>query len=144
MKNILVTLDFKDEVDLLIGKAVELAGKFNSKIWLMHVAAPEPEFVSYEPGPQYIRDARAQELREEHRLIQNLTKDLQNKGLNAEGLLIQGPTIEMILFESKKLNVDLIIAGHHEHGFFYNAFITSTATEIMHKSKIPVLIVPIV
>ena len=44
-------------------------------------------------------------------------------------------TIEMIIEESKKLNVDLIIAGHHKHGFFYNAFVGSVSAEIMKKSK---------
>jgi len=143
MKNILVTIDFEDKIELLINKAYQLAEKFNSKIWLMHVAAPDPHFVGYEVGPQYIRDSRANELRKEHRLLQAYNNILKEKGCDTEGLLIQGPTIEMIIFESKKLNIDLIIAGHHEHGFFYNAFVGSTSTEIIKKSKIPVLIVPL-
>ena len=49
----------------------------------------------------------------------------------------------MIIEESKKLNADLIIAGHHEHGFFYNAFVESVSAEVIKKSKIPVLIVPL-
>jgi len=49
----------------------------------------------------------------------------------------------MIIEESKKLNIDLIIAGHHEHGFFYNAFVGSVSAQIIKKSKIPVLIVPL-
>ena len=142
MKNILVTIDFDKGVNLIINKSVELAEKFNSKIWLMHIVAPDPEFVGYGVGPQYIRDFRAKDIRKEHQLLQSYSDELQKKGINTESLLIQGPTIEMIIDESKKLAIDLIIAGHHEHGFLYNAFVGSTSGEIIKKSKIPVLIVP--
>lgn len=142
MKNILVTIDFDKKVEVLIDKAFELAKSFNSKIWLMHIAAPDPDFVGYDAGPQYIRDCRAEDLRKEHRDIQKLASGLMEKGVHAEGLLIQGATIEMIIGESKKLNIDLIIAGHHKYGFFYKAFVGSVSAQIIKKSKIPVLIVP--
>ena len=46
MKNILVTVNFEEkETNILINKAVELAEKFGSKIWLIHIAAPDPDFV---------------------------------------------------------------------------------------------------
>jgi nucleotide-binding universal stress UspA family protein len=122
--------------------AKRFAEAFNAKIWLMHVAAPDPEFVGYDVGPQYIRDSRAGELREEHRVIQEQTDWLKEQGCDAEGLLIQGATIEMIMEESKKLDVDMIMTGHHERSFLYNAFVGSVSAQIMKNSKIPVLIVP--
>lgn len=142
MKNILVTIDFDEGLELIIEKASELAKAFNSKVWLMHIAAPNPSFVGYEAGPQCTRDTRAKELRKEHRILQEYANKLRDKGIEAEGLLVQGATIETIILESKKLNIELIIAGHHEHGFLYNAFIGSVSAQIIKKSKIPVLIVP--
>jgi len=118
MKNILVTIDFKDGEQLVVDKAHELAAQFDSKIWLLHIAAPDPDFVGYGVGPQYVRDNRAAELRKEHKQLAKLTKSLKVKGVKAEGLLVQGGTIEMILAEAKKLNVDLIIAGYH-HNLIY-------------------------
>lgn len=143
MKNILVTIDFDTESGLLIEKAYDLAIKFKSKIWILHIAEPEPDFIGYAVGPQYIRDHRAEELREEHKILQKYAQELNNIGVEAEGLLIQGPTIEMIIEESVKLNTDLIIAGHHKHGFFYNAFVGSVSTELIKESDIPVMIVPL-
>jgi nucleotide-binding universal stress UspA family protein len=143
MKNILVAIDFNPSEQLLIDKAFQLAQAFDSKIWLMHIAAPEPDFVGYGVGPQYIRDSRAAELRKELKLLQEYTTQLKEKGVDADGLLIQGATIEMVIEESEKLNVDLIIAGHQEHGFLYQAFVGSVSTQIIKKSKIPVLIVPL-
>ncbi|MBU2939977.1 universal stress protein [Lacinutrix sp. C3R15] len=143
MKNILVTIDFRSSEQLLVAKAFELAEKFDSKIWLIHIAAPDPDFVGLGVGPQNIRDSRATELRKEHQQLQEYTDTLKNKGIAAEGLLVQGATIEMIMEKAKKLQIDLIIAGHQEHNFLYNAFIGSVSREIVKKSKIPVLIVPL-
>lgn len=143
MKNILVTIDFDKNEQLLIEKAFQLATPFNSKIWLMHIAVPDPDFVGYEVGPQYIRDGRAEELRKEHKLLQEYTIKLKKNGAQAEGILVQGATIEMVIEEAKKLNIDLIIAGHHEHNFLYKAFVGSVSSEIVKKSKIPVLLVPL-
>ena len=143
MKNVLVTIDYNDNEVLLIDKALQLAQPFEAKVWLIHIAAPDPDFVGYEVGPQYIRDSRASELRKEHKQLQEYADDLRNKGVEAEGLLVQGATIEMVMEEAKKLNIDLIITGHHEHSFLYNAFIGSVSAGIVKKSKIPVLLVPL-
>lgn len=139
----MVTIDFREQENLLKEKAHQLATAFGSKVWLMHIAAPNPDFVGYEVGPQYIRDARAEELREEHKQLQEFAAQLQAKGVEAEGLLVQGATIEMVMKESEKLNIDLIIAGHHERGFLYQAIVGSVSAEIIKKSKIPVLIIPL-
>jgi nucleotide-binding universal stress UspA family protein len=143
MKNILVTLDLDKKESLLIDKALQLAKGFKSKIWLLHITAPDPHFVGYEAGPQHIRDNRAEELKKQRQIIQEYSSNLKQEGVSAEGIFIQGATIEMILEKSKKLNIDLIIAGHHKHGFFYKAFIGSVSSQIIKKSKIPVLIVPL-
>jgi nucleotide-binding universal stress UspA family protein len=142
MKNILVTIDFSENEQLLIDKAFQLAEQFDSKIWLIHIAAPDPFFVGYEVGPQYIRDFRASELKKEHKQLEKHTDALKKKGVDAAGLMVQGATVEMIMEEAKKLNIDLIIAGHHEHNFLYQAFTGSVSGHIVKKSKIPVLIVP--
>lgn len=142
MKNILVTIDFSKHEHLVIDTAFQMAEKFDSKLWLIHIAAPDPDFVGYDVGPQYIRDGRAFELRKEHKQLEVITNILKEKGVQSEGLLVQGATIEMIMAEAKKLHVDLIIAGHHDHGFLYNAFVGSVSGKILKKSKIPVLIIP--
>jgi len=143
MKNILVPIDFNDNESILLNKALEFSRAFKAKIWLLHVASPEPEFVGFGVGPQYIRDSRAQELRKEHRLMNDYADKLKIEGIECEGLLINGGTIEMILEEADKLNTDLIITGHHSHSIFYKAFFGSVSSEVIKKTTIPVLIVPL-
>lgn len=51
------------------------------------MAAPNPDFVGLEVGPQYIRDNVAEELKEDHREIQEFAESLRMAGYNAEGLI---------------------------------------------------------
>nr|WKN37499.1 universal stress protein [Tunicatimonas sp. TK19036] len=142
MENILIAIDFHEKTEMLLDKTVALTKPHGSKLWLLHVAAPDPDFVGYDVGPQYIRDNRAGELKKEHQWLQKHADQLNEKGIEAEGLLIQGATVEMILQEADKLHIDLIVSGYHNHSSLYNTFFGSTSTSIIHKSSIPVLIVP--
>ena len=143
MKNILVSIDFDEHTEQLINRTAELAGKYNSIVWILHVAAPDPDFVGLEVGPQYIRDHKAAELKKEHKLLFEYANKLKAKGIEATGLLIQGATIETILNESKKLTIDLVIIGHHHHTFLYKTFFGNTSLDVIKKSNIPVLVVPL-
>ncbi|WP_434036779.1 universal stress protein [Formosa sp. 4Alg 33] len=143
MKSILVTIDFNEKEAPLLEQAFKMASAFKSKLWIMHIAAPEPDFVGYDVGPEEIRDARAEELRKEHRLLQKYAKDMNDRGIDTDGLLVSGATIETILQQAEKLKADLIITGHERHGFFYRAILGSTAEQLLEDSKIPLLIVPL-
>ncbi len=142
MKNILVAIDFETESHILVDKALEIAQKMGSKIWLIHIAANSPDYVGYNVGPQYIRDSRADTLRKEHKLIQEFADKIKAQNVEAEGLLVQGSTAETILKESIKLNIDLVVIGHHKHSTLYKIFVDDVDSEIISNSKVPVLIVP--
>ncbi len=143
MKNIIVAIDFENNQQLIIDQAMALGEKFNAKLWLLHIAAPNPDFVGMEAGPQTERDNRAEQLKKEHRLLDQYTEEISNLGIASEGLLIQGATTETILEKAKTLKADLIITGHHEHGFLYKTFVGSVSNQIIKQTKIPVLIVPL-
>ena len=143
MKNILVTLELDDTEAPILDAVQELAIALDAKVWLLHIAEPDPDFVGYTVGPQYIRDVRASELRNDHKGLQKYVSILKDKGVKADGLMISGPTIEMIMEESKKLDIDLIVTGQHDRSFLYKAFVGSVSSGIIKKSTIPVMMVPI-
>lgn len=143
MKNILVAVDLKESSQLLIDTAAELAEKFSSKVWILHIADPEPDFVGNKVGPQYIRDIREKELHHEHQLAQKYSDQLKRKGIVSDGLLIAGATIQTIIEEMGKLGIDFLIIGHHKHSFFYPIFADITDTAVIKKSKVPILVVPL-
>jgi nucleotide-binding universal stress UspA family protein len=142
MKNILVSIDFDNLTGPLIEHALDLADKKTSRIWLLHVAAPDPDFVGYEVGPQYVRDNRAEVLKEEMAQLTEQADRIEKMGYQADGILIQGATAKTIIKESEKLNIDLIIVGRQQHNFLYNALFGSTPDELIKRSKIPVMVIP--
>jgi nucleotide-binding universal stress UspA family protein len=143
LKTILVAVDLKSSDQALIQHASALAEKFKSTVWIIHIAAPDPDFVGYGVGPVYIREMRAEELRKEHKALQSLANELQGKSIQAEALLIQGPTVDMLKEEVKKLNIDLLIMGSHKHGFLYETWVGHTSVKVIKEIPIPVLIIPL-
>ncbi len=143
MQNILVAIDFDGEDHKLLEFAASFAEKLQSKIWLVHVAAPEPDFIGYDPGPQTVRDDVAEDLRNEHRNLQKMADVLKGRSIEAQALLIQGFTVDSILEKCKQVKADLLIIGSHEHGAFYNFFQENTALELFKRNEIPLLVLPL-
>ncbi len=143
MKNILVAIDFSDISDALIAKACEIAGSFSCQLWMIHVAAPDPEFVGYAVGPQHVRDWRASTLRREHQILQKKAEDIEKTGIDVTPLLVQGPTIESILSEAAKLEADLIVVGSHGHSAFFETVVGTVSHGLLRRSPYPLLIIPV-
>jgi nucleotide-binding universal stress UspA family protein len=141
MNTILVAVDFSPVTRLLL-QAAERVADVSTKVYLIHVAAPEPDFVGYTVGPQYIRDDRANELREEHRMLSSYKDELIQKGIDAEALLVGGPTVETLLGEVEKLKAELLIIGRKGHSKIFEVIIGSVCNDIMHKLTVPALVIP--
>lgn len=143
MKDILVALDFESQTSKILVQAERLAQAFGAKLWLVHVVAPNPDFVGYEAGPQVVREQRADELRQEHRDLQAMAQALEEKGLQAHARLIQGPTVETLLNLATEVDADLIVIGGHRHSWLYKMVIGSTTGALIDQAARPVLVVPV-
>jgi nucleotide-binding universal stress UspA family protein len=141
MKTIVVAVDFSPITPHLL-LALEAVANTESKVYLVHVAAPEPDFVGFGVGPQYIRDDRALELREEHKQLGNYKTHLHKKGLDVEALLVSGPTVETILNEVEKLKADILVIGRKQHSSLYELVMGSVCQDVLQKIKIPALLIP--
>jgi len=142
VRTILAALDFSPVSTAVVELAASLAANFSAELTLLHVAAPDPSFIGYEPGPQTVRDARAHELRSEHRDIQGLAEGLRERGIATHALLIQGPTVEKILAEAERLGADVIVVGSHGHGALHRALLGSVSEGVVRAGSFPVLVVP--
>lgn len=142
MKNILVPVDFSAETDRVLEMAELISRATSAKLWLVHVAAPDPDFVGFDAGPTYVREHRAEVLREEHIGIQALAAKLEQRGLQCEGLLVQGSTTETLLEEIDRLDAELVIMGSHGKSGLFKAFVGSVSEQVLRDSRVPVMIVP--
>ncbi len=144
MKNILVAINFEKNAQRLIHKAEEMAQAFNSKIWILHVTEQDPDdYLGLEAGPQFAQDRRVAKRKKESTLVGELTQQLKDKGFEAEGMLIPGPTVKTIKKEVRQLNIDLVIAGHQKRNFFYQVFVGNVEQDIIEDLNVPVLLVPL-
>ena len=140
--NLLTAIDFSESSQVIIEKTQELAKAMSAKVWLLHIADPDPDFVGYEIDTPAMRDVTAERYRKEHRQLQQLSDNLRVNGTNCTALLIQGPTVETIINETSRLSIDMLIMGSHGKGIFKRLLLGSISEEVLHKSPVPVLIVP--
>jgi nucleotide-binding universal stress UspA family protein len=144
MKKILVAINIEKNADRLIAKAEEIATALNSKIWILHVSEADPDdYLGLEAGPQFAQDKRVERRKKEGALVKQLAQGLRQRGIEAEGVQLEGSTAKMIKTEVQKIDADLLIAGHHKRNFFYQMFVGSIEQDIIDDLDIPVLLVPV-
>jgi len=149
---LLVGVDLSESTQQVVQTVERFASALSAQVWLLHVASSdpadfyiatyEPDAIGYEVDPQTLRDSRAKRFRMEHREIQEIADRLRKAGVAATALLVQGETVESLLKEASKLEVDMIVVGSHGHGAVYRLLVGSVSEGILRKSRCPVLVVP--
>jgi nucleotide-binding universal stress UspA family protein len=148
--NILVAIDLSESSQIVIEQVKKLASGLSAKIWLLHVANVSPD-LSFSPvGPDQvtyldaggIRDAIAKKFHNEHRQLQQISKELRSLGLDCTSLLVEGSTAQTILKEADKLSADMVVLGSQGKGVVGRFLLGSTCEEMLNKSSVPVLIIP--
>lgn len=143
MKSILAALDFSAAMPEVAAKAAALARTTGARLWLVHVAAPEPDLVGTRVGPKYVREDRANTLRQEHRELHALRDKLAESGTDVEALLVQGPTVSTLLENAAELKVDVIVMGTHGRSGIRRMLMGSVCEQVLRESPVPLHIIPI-
>ena len=149
---LLVGVDLSESTEKIVKKAEELAKELSAKVWLIHITKPEPadlyiaghepDLIENEADPQLVRDSIAKRFHNEHRQIQEIADRLRKAGLETTALLVQGATVETMLKEAAKLDIDIIVLGSHGRGAMHQLLVGSVSKGIIHDSQHPVLVVP--
>jgi nucleotide-binding universal stress UspA family protein len=149
---IVVAIDLKAGTDRLLNETKRYGLALNAVVDIIHVAAPDPDFVGYmksgDPGEasqdNQIRAAEAQALRDEHARTQALGAALRAAGVRVErALTLQGPVLETILDETRKLGADLLILGSHHHSAIHRIWFGDIAVGAAKQSSCALLVVPV-
>jgi nucleotide-binding universal stress UspA family protein len=142
MKTLIAAVDFSGVTEGVLAAAAELALQQDGHLYLVHVTSAEPDFVGYEPGPEYIRDGAAAEVRELHTRLRALKDGLGLPKDRATALLVDGAPAEKILEEQARLGAGLIVIGSHGHGALHSLLVGSVTDQVLRKAPCPVLVVP--
>ena len=139
---LLVAVDLSDSTKIIVKKAEEIAKAFSAEVWILHNAMPEPDVVEFRTDPQTARESLAKKFHSEHRQIQEIAKGFRQAGLKTTALLVHGKTVETILKEASKLNVDMIVVGSHGRSAVYQIIVGSVSEGVLKQSQCPILVVP--
>ena len=141
-QNIIAAVDFSDVTESVVARAAALAASMGARLWLIHVATPQPDFVGYEVGPVYIRDSVAQQLHSQHQRLHQMRQALHNQGLEVTAMLVSGTPVRKILNEAKRLDAAMIVMGSHGHGALFDLLMGSVCKGVLRKAACPVMIIP--
>ena len=144
MKRILAAIDFIDTTDKVINYAKKMTKELKGQLLIVHSETLESylstittEF-NQTPSMELINVHKKQIKDRLNEIHNNLNKD----GIEAECILMEGPTVDNILKEADIFKADLIVIGSHKHGKFHNLLFGSIHKSLTALSRIPVLIVP--
>ena len=140
MKNLLVAYDYSESSDIAVQTAINIAGKFHSHIWLLNIVEPDPEFLGYSPGPDTVMKQVADEYHAEHKKLQEIAMELKQEYENITALSIQGSTVDAILSQAEKLDVDMILLGSKGKGSLKSILLGSVSEDVVRNSNRSVLV----
>lgn len=142
MKKILVPTDFSDQAENALKVAAQLARKFDSEIYLLHMLELPLQLIDPVQGsnahnlPESIFFMKLAHQRFAKLMAQPYLKDIKVK----ETVLFH-QAFEGIKEVSEERNCDLIIMGSHGASGFKEMFIGSNAEKVVRNSTIPVLVI---
>ncbi len=140
--NVVVAVDFSEVTRRILEVVQGVSEGRAMRLFLIHVAEPDPAFVGWEAGPDVVRKQVATEFRREHRDVEALARKLRDAGRDVTALCVQGPTVDTILAEAEQLQADLIVVGSHGHGATHDLLVGSVSSGVIRESRVPVLGVP--
>lgn len=151
MKKVLITLDYDPTAEKVAETGYALAKEMKAEVFLLHVISNMEYYTStvYTPIMGYgdlgnaglTRVYTAEDLRQETQKY--LDKSKEHLGDEAiQTVIAEGESADAILRVANELNINLIIMGSHSRRWLDKVLVGSVTEKVLHKSKIPLFIVP--
>jgi nucleotide-binding universal stress UspA family protein len=141
MKKILVPIDFSKKSEFASKMASNVARKYNSAIYLLHlIEFPSGITDRAEIGNYSIPESMLY-LRKVRQRMQEFKENFFDENLQVfYAIKLQNP-YEGILKYADKMDADIIIMGSKGHSTFEEIFIGSNTEKVVRSAKVPVLVV---
>jgi nucleotide-binding universal stress UspA family protein len=130
---ILVTLDGTPTDRAIIEHVKQLAKLLHSRLVLLHVA---DGWAARTYGP----DAVSPEIVEDTAYLEKVRAEFQSLGIPTEAELAYGNPAEQIIKWVKDKGCDLVAMSTHGHRFLADMFLGTTADQVRHSVRVPVLL----
>src|SRR5690349_1179405 len=126
LTRILVTTDYSPESDRALDYALALARRYDARIYLAHVIAPDP-FLYAEPA---LAEATYEKVRQcAEQGMADILVSGKLRGIPHEVLLEEGQVWQTLEKMMEKHEIDLVITSTHGRGSVHKVLIGSVAEE---------------
>ena len=130
---ILVTLDTTPTDRAIVEHIKALAKVMHSRVALLHVADGWA-------ARMYGADAVSPEVTQDKAYLEKLRAEFQSAGIPAEAELAYGEPAEEIVKWIQEKGCDLVAMSTHGHQFLGDLILGTTAPNVQHKVRVPVLL----
>ncbi|MGP0174567.1 universal stress protein [Pseudomonas sp. NCHU5208] len=155
IRSILYATDLGLYASYVLQHALALTRSFNANLYVVHAVEPMGLFAE-SVLQTYLDDDTLKELRSnglgtvmssiEQRVLEGFRDELGDAAQDLDQIravrVIQGDPPTVILEESQKLGVDLLVVGSHSHGAEMAVPLGRTASRLLQLSEVPVYLVP--
>ena len=146
MKTLLVAIDLSPITPRVLDGASDLALSLGAKLVILHVAEPVAAYVPVGAAMDVITapvPVEPPDMNTVKERLEQLASPLRSKGITVETTAAVSLPAEEILEQAGKHGALMIILGSHGHGALYHLFSGSVVTSVLHKSEIPVTVIPV-
>lgn len=138
MQRIMLATDFDPVSESALHYSLSIARRYGSKIYLMHVVAPEPfQFLTGDVRQRAVEDA----WRNAQRHMTDLLIAGHLEGVDHQVLVEQGEVWEVLSHKINDLFINLLVIGTHARGRVGKLLLGSVAETIFRQATCPVLMV---
>ncbi|MDA8126596.1 MAG: universal stress protein [Deltaproteobacteria bacterium] len=145
-KNILVPTDFSKFSDAALKKAADIAARYGSSIYLLHVLGMSEQVqqcaVDYCLSAEMVQQLEKETVKAaQERLKKEAAAIVKSKKVKVLFDIKKGSPAETILREEKAKKVDLIVIASHGKSGILKQLIGSVADKVVKGAKSPVVVV---
>lgn len=139
---IIWTTDFSENAKASLPYAEEIASRFDTDLVLVHVLLDIPFFYASFLGDSSAYLAAMERAREEASSeLENLAKNLRNRGVATKVMLLEGSPYTEIIGFAEKQGADLIVMSTRGLSGLERVLVGSTAEKVVRNASCPVLTV---
>jgi len=141
MKNILVPTDFGEQAEKALQVAAQLAHKFHSEIYLLHMLELPMMLIDPMHGSNQNLPEALFFMKLAHQRFTKLKAAPYLQGLKVHETVQFHRAFEGIMEISREKSCDLIVMGSHGASGYQEMFIGSNTEKVVRNSEIPVLVI---
>lgn len=139
INKILVPVDFSDYSVNAVSYAVDFAGKFDAKIYLIYIVEPMLYPADFSMGQIAIPDVNEDLVKRAEDELKSLAKNHLEGKVDYELIIKTGRPFIEIIETADQHDIDLIIISTHGHTGVEHLLFGSTAEKVVRKAPCPVL-----